>query len=334
MSRRFSSVMALLILCAFVSTVGDAVAAGRVMRKSQTKSEAPAAEKHYNKVTLECGVKDIVNSLGMRLIKIPAGRFVMGSPAAEAGREDSETQHEVEITQPFYMATTEVTQAQWKSLMKSEPSDVRACGADCPVERVSWFDAIEFCNALSRAENLTACYLRRGMRVRNMAGCSGYRLPTEAEWEYAARAGTSTATYGDPVTFKGISNAPELEPIAWYSGNCDAAYDGAADCSGWLERPQPGRRCGPQPVAGRQPNVWGLYDMLGNVGEWVQDWYGPYDARAAVDPQGPLRGEMRVWRGGSWVSLARFSRAAARLYYKPTEAMNEVGFRVVKSAQE
>jgi formylglycine-generating enzyme required for sulfatase activity len=181
-------------------------------------------------------------------VRIAGGTFTMGSPSSELGWDSDETQHEVTLTRDFWLQTTEVTQGAYQALMGSNPSSFTACGASCPVEQVSWYDAIAYANARSRAEGLPECYDGEGNVIggTTVYECCGYRLPTEAEWEYAARAGMSTATYrgdltGDPFS---CDPQPSLDSIAWFCGN-------AGDQT--------------QVVGGKAPNAWGLYDMLGNV---------------------------------------------------------------------
>ncbi len=229
-------------------------------------------------------------------VEIPAGVFMMGSPSSEEGRYDDETQREVRITRPFWLKTTEVTQGEWESVMGSNPSHFSSCGKNCPVENVSWFDAIGYMNKLSEREGLERCYESDG-RFKGLR-CTGYRLPTEAEWEYAARAGTTGARYGS------------LDSVGWYRGNS-------------------GRRT--QAVGQKTPNAWGLYDMLGNVYEWVQDWYGAYPSGAVVDPLGPYSGARRVYRGGYWDGGARYLRAAIRGDGTPGVRSNRIGFRLSRS---
>jgi hypothetical protein len=220
--------------------------------------------------------KDLLSG-GYRLI--PAGSFVMGSPEDEECHKNNETQHQVEITQPFLIKTTPVTQAQWQAVMGDNPAHFQ--GDDRrPVEHVSWEDAVRFCEGLSAQTG--------GM----------YRLPTEAEWEYACRAGTTGAHYGD------------LDAIAWYSKNANRTT---------------------QPVAQKQPNAWGLYDMFGNVWEWCLDWYDRYPSDPQRDPKGPPSGGRRVIRGGAWNDGARYCRAAQRNDYTPSNRYGVVGFRPARS---
>jgi formylglycine-generating enzyme required for sulfatase activity len=218
----------------------------------------------------------------------------MGSPRSEDGRYDDEMQHHVTISRPFWLQATEVTQGQWQALMGTNPSYFDGCGRDCPVEEVNWEDAVAYLNSLSDQEGLARCY--DGDRFKGL-GCEGYRLPTEAEWEYAARAGTTGARYGD------------LDAIAWYDGNA-------------------GRRT--RPVGHKSPNGWGIHDMLGNVWEWVQDWYGPVDT-AATDPTGPSSGGIRVVRGGGWDHGASDLRAPNRFGNSQGFRYFNLGFRVARS---
>ena len=206
---------------------------------------------------------------------IPPGSFIMGSPPTDmqAG-EDERPAHEVTISRSFEMLTTPVTQSLWTSAMGGDRSPSRFSGADRPVERVSWLDAVMFCNTLSRAAGLDEAYFVGGQAVRWKGFDSlGYRLPTEAEWEYACRAGTTGARYG------------ELDAVAWHDDNSGGES---------------------HPVGQKQPNAWGLYDMLGNVYEWCGDGYGPYPTGSATDPVGPSDVPDRVYRGGSWWDDARY----------------------------
>lgn len=232
-------------------------------------------------------------------VKIPAGRFTQGSPSSEYGHDDNEVQREVTISRAFLLKATEVTQGEWRALMGNNPSHFSACGDDCPVENVSWFDAVDYLNRLSTQEGFESCYAISGESVTFKGlSCKGYRLPTEAEWEYAARAGTTGATYG------------ALSQTAWYADNS-------------------GKKT--HAVGQKQANAWGLYDMLGNVWEWTGDWYGNYGSGPATDPVGPATGSFRVARGCSWPYVTRFCRAALRNYGEPAIRNRDVGFRPARS---
>ena len=247
--------------------------------------------------TVEQQTSGFTNSLGMEFVRIPAGTFMMGSPTDEPGRLSDETQHQVTLTRDYYMMTTEVTQAQWEDVMGGNPSFFSDCGGDCPVETVSWEDIQDFILALNASEGQT------------------YRLPTEAEWEYAARAETTTAFYNGGITNTGCTPLdPNLNQIGWYCGNDNV--DGNSTT---------------HPVAQKQPNDWGLYDMSGNVWEWCQDWYGSYLDGAVTDPTGSDTGSDRVLRGGSWYDNARDCRSAYRLSYTPSDPKNIFGFRLALS---
>lgn len=242
------------------------------------RSEPPAPGETYT------------NSLGMTFKSIPAGTFTMGSPTDEPGRSSNETQHQVTLSQSFYMQTTEVTQGQWQSVMGSNPSHFQDCGDGCPVEQVSWDDIQDFLTAL------------------NSRGEGTYRLPTEAEWEYAARAGSITAFPSGDITVTDCEYDTNLDAVGWYCGNADVAYDGCEDWSTYNGKP-----CvGTHPAAQKQPNAWGLYDMIGNVWEWCQDWYGDYPSASVYDPEGPTVGSSRVTRGGTWYAKPQYCRTAYR----------------------
>jgi formylglycine-generating enzyme required for sulfatase activity len=251
--------------------------------------------------------ESFTNDFGMTFNLIPAGTFTMGSPAAESGRDDNEIQHQVTLTQAFYMQTTEVTQGQWRAVMGENPSYFQNCGDNCPVETVSWDDVQEF---LARI---------------NAQSTDGYeyRLPTEAQWEYAARAGSETAFCGGDIT-EPTGNDPILNTLGWYDENSDAGYEG---CLEWSD----GRCIGPQPVAGRNANEWGLFDMHGNVWEWCSDWYGDYPTGSVTDPVGPSSGALRVLRGGSWFNTARLCRSADRGRGTPGNRSINFGFRLAAS---
>ena len=251
----------------------------------------------------------------------------MGSPVGEPGRDNNEVQHVVEITRPFYLQTHPVTQSEWRELMGNNPSYFSSSGDDYPVEQVSWYEAIAYANARSREEGLEECYLLQGWSHRAGAGpecssvlfrglhCSGYRLPTEAEWEYAARAGGETAFHNGPIIESGNGSDPNLDEIGWYRDNS---------------------RDSTHPVGEKAPNAWGLHDMLGNVWEWAWDWSGfdYYDKSPFQDPTGPSEGASRIMRGGSWYDQASCARAAKRNGLDPRLRHDSLGFRLARSSGE
>jgi hypothetical protein len=220
------------------------------------------------------------------------------------GREDDEIRHEVTLTQDFYMQTTEVTQEQWQAVMGQNPSYFPNCGPNCPVDSVSWDDVQVFIERLNaqRADGYK------------------YRLPTEAEWEYAARAGSNTAFCEGDIT-EPEGNDPILNTLGWYGENSDASYEGC--------REQDDGGCtGTQPVGGKNPNAWGLFDMHGNLSEWCSDWYGDYPANSITDPQGPSSGNSRVLRSGGWYLEPWHCRSANRRWDEPGSRGNGGGFRL------
>ena len=228
------------------------------------------------------------NSIGMKFVKIAAGPFMMGSPESDKDAEgDEKPQHRVNLTKDFYMGQYPVTQAAWQAVMGGNPSHFK--GANRPVECVSWVDAQEFIRKLNQKE-----------------GTDAYRLPTEAEWEYACRAGRTTRyTFGD--------NPDELKNYAWYGGSDNGTH----------------------PVGKKNANAWGLYDMHGNVWEWVEDGYEKdyYQRSPSSNPCNLAQNSktFRVLRGGSWLYAPQYLRAANRDYGNPSTRYSSVGFRLAKT---
>ncbi|MCB9507004.1 MAG: SUMF1/EgtB/PvdO family nonheme iron enzyme [Myxococcales bacterium] len=245
-------------------------------------------------------------------VRVEAGTFTMGSPTSETGRGRDERQVEVTITRPFAIQIEEVTQAQWAAAMYGTPDHFEACGPDCPMVDVTWTEAVRYANRLSVLEGLETCYsvTADGVEWPRGLDCVGYRLPTEAEWEYAARAGSTSAFPNGGLENTGRSTLdPRLTLVGWYGGNSHVDYAGGIDCSTATSQTD---KCGPQPARSRRANAWGLFDTAGNVAEWVWDRYGAYPDGAVTDPTGPQSGDQRVIRGGSWRDTAERCRSAAR----------------------
>jgi len=237
------------------------------------------------------------NSISVKMVLIHPGEFMMGS---SNGDEDERPVHRVTLTQPFYMGATEVTAAQWESVIGSKAPNSK--GADHPVHSVNWYQCVEFCRKLTEKEEAEGL----------LPVGAVYRLPTEAEWEYACRAGSETDyCFGDDPN--------ELDDYTWYGGNSGGHM---------------------HPVAEKKPNAWGLYDMHGNAYESCQDWYGPYDAPDAVDPTGPADGKFRVVRVGSYCGptqhpeSSRGCRSATRSKTTPDYTSATLGFRLVRTVPE
>jgi formylglycine-generating enzyme required for sulfatase activity len=237
------------------------------------------------------------NSIGMEFILCPAGTFMMGSMRMwpyknNVGNTRNQPVHQVTLTQPFYMGKYPVKQAQWFAVMGSYQSHFVGPLADRPVEMVSWEDAQKFIKKLNQKEKTKR-----------------YRLPTEAEWEYAARAGTTTEFFWG-------EDEKKLSEYAWFNESACENFVGST-----------------HPVGQKKANPWGLHDVYGNVSEWVQDWWSDYTAAACIDPRGPASGDSRVMRGGSWGSIDRNCRSAVRNYDTPGYRHNSVGFRLALSPE-
>jgi formylglycine-generating enzyme required for sulfatase activity len=257
----------------------------------------------------------------LRFVRVEPGEAALGSPDDEPCRSDDEEARTATIGRAFSMATTEVTRAAFESLMGYDPSFVKECGSSCPVESVSWHEAAAFCNALSTREKRSPCYRcdpDRGEQARcteaadPIVSCSGYRLPTEVEWEHAARAASSAAFSRGPIE-SCMTEDTVASRVGWYKVN-----------SGGLTHP----------VGQKLANRLGLYDMHGNVSEWVGDWYAAdTGADAAVDPVGPPKGTEKVLRGGDWYHNASHARSAHRERIRPDKRLSYVGFRCVRTLE-
>jgi formylglycine-generating enzyme required for sulfatase activity len=240
-------------------------------------------------ITINPSGSKVTNSLSMSFKYISPGAFLMGSLSYEMGRYDDETSHQVTLTHGFYMQTTELTQGQWEAVMGINPSYF-LYGDDYPVERVSWEDAQGFIAAINGRKEGT------------------YRLPTEAEWEYACRAGSTTAFADGDITKQYCENDPNLSAMGWYCYNADDTT---------------------HPVAQKRANAWGLYDMHGNLWEFCSDWYDSYPTEPVTNPEGPGTGDYRVFRGGSWYDFAGNCRSAVRSYNTQETQGNYIGLRLV-----
>jgi len=261
-------------------------------------------------------------------VLIRAGTFVMGSAPDEPNRYTNEQQHEVTLTHDYELAATEVTQKQFAELLGYNPSRFRDCPS-CPVETVTWHEAAAYTNALSARAGLTACYTCMGSGAgvscevaKEFAGaaiytCPGYRLPIDAEWEHAYRAGTKTPLYNGTGEARLRATCTEkdatLDEIGWYCANSDKRS---------------------HPVGQKKPNPWGLYDLSGNVWEWCHDKYvAVLGAAKATDPWGIASSSVNVVRGGSWEYFGRGMRAATRGWYRPGYRGDHHGLRVARTAR-
>ncbi len=231
------------------------------------------------------------------MVFVEGGTFTMGS---NDGQSDEKPVHQVTVSS-FLIGRTEVTQALWESVMGKNPSNFK--GSDRPVEQVSWYDVVEFCNKLSENEGLQKAYSGSGEKISCNFNSNGYRLPTEAEWEYAARGGNKSKGYK-------YSGSNDIAEVGWYAGNSGNQT---------------------KDVSGKRPNELGMYDMSGNVWEWCWDWYGNYSSGSQTDPRGPNSGSYRVLRGGSWAFDAVYCRVAFRDSNTPDDRYSVLGFRIVRT---
>ncbi len=253
-------------------------------------------------------------------VLIEGGSFLMGSPDSEPWRSEDETQHTVTVSD-FYISPYELTQTEYEAVTGENPSNFS--GENLPVENISWLDAIAYCNARSEQEGLTPAYTIEGQNVTWNREADGYRLPTEAEWEYACRAGTQT-----PFN---TENSPSAEEVNYY-GHYPYEIEGNYFSQDNLDT-KPGQyRETTVEVGSFEPNAFGLYDMHGNVSEWVWDYYGAYPAEEQTDPTGPETGSLRVYRGGGWNDFAKNMRSAYRATLEPELASFNIGIRLVRNA--
>ncbi|MBS1911606.1 MAG: SUMF1/EgtB/PvdO family nonheme iron enzyme [Bacteroidetes bacterium] len=261
-------------------------------------------------------------SITIEMIPLTGGTFIMGRIIPHPGYSEEDTAHSVTLS-AFSIGKYEVTNEQWRDVVGTNPS--RFKDADNPVDSVSWYDCVTFCNLLSQREGLTPAYVINGDNTTCNFNANGYRLATEAEWEYACRAGTATDYYNGDL----VDQNPSNNRAASYS-------DSRLNAIGWYNQNSAGSS---HPVGGKLPNAFGLYDMSGNVTEWVWDWNASrYSSKPATDPTGPASKAQaslpwRMCRGGSWANVAKAfdCRSSFRISYLPSSTWDGVGFRVVRS---
>lgn len=306
--------MALLMLC---SCGNKAAESDVVFSESNSADETvPANEEMTSEKA------DAIKPPSENFVLISGGTFEMGSPETENWRSEDETQHSVTVSD-FYMSQYELTQAEYAEVMGSNPSSF--LGDSLPVENVTWLDAVAYCNARSKAEGLTPVYSIDGQTVAWDCSADGYRLPTEAEWEYACRAGTTT-----PFNTETSISAEEANYYGHYPYEIEGNYFAQENLT-----TKPGEyRQTTVEVDSFSPNAWGLYNMHGNVSEWVWDYYGAYNAQPQTDPTGAETGTLRVYRGGGWNDFAKNMRSAYRATLAEDKGSFNIGIRLVRNAAD
>ncbi|MBK8857448.1 MAG: formylglycine-generating enzyme family protein [Opitutaceae bacterium] len=333
MRHHFTPVHLRCLLAAGLLAVGGA---GCTREDAKPPARPPFASGRLLAATPVNGQSFTLDGIALDLLPIPAGTFRMGSPFAEPGHTVLESpQTWVTISRPYWLGRTAVTHEQWRTLMGTDLADqvrkafpaeanpirLLAGTADAvPMHFVTWREAMAFCARLNERAR-TEGWLPVGYE---------FTLPTEAQWEYACRAGGTDATYAGPLEVRGENNAPVLDAIAWYAGNSSVGYRGRGwDTADWPEKQYPGGLAGVRLVAQKQANAWGLHDMLGNVYQWCRDHPASALPGGAVkDPAGPARGADNIVRGGSWHSPAVYCRAAHRTWNNPDVRSQFIGFRI------
>jgi len=253
---------------------------------------------NLNQVTNIEIVMEEGSDISDNMVFVEGGTFTMGS---NDGESDEKPTHKVTLSD-FYLGKYEVTQREWREVMGKNPLFFK--GDNLPVEMISWYDAVEFCNKISMKDGLKPCYKIDGKNTICNFDANGYRLPTEAEWEYVARGGHKLSGYK-------YSGSNTINDVAWYENNSNSRTHS---------------------VGGKKPNELGIYDMTGNVWEWCWDWYGDYSSSSVTDPKGSSSGKSRILRGGSWRSKDRNNRLANRDRGNPDSRYSDSGFRVVVSS--
>ncbi len=294
MKKSLNSLVTLVCLCAIIAAMTGASRRGRNFRHHRRENPPVRQAAKLDKLELFTVPLALdADAQKLELVKIPAGSFTMGSPEDEIGRFKDEREHQVTLTRAYWIGKYEVTQEQWLAVMEQDPSFF--IGRNQPVENISWIEAKLFCDKLNE---LYGDKLPDGYR---------FDLPTEAQWEYACRAGTHTALNSGNNLTKRTGHCSNMNVVGWYGKN------------------SPGKV---QPVGGKMPNAWGLYDMHGNVIEWCRDWYASYPKGDSIDPAGPKTGAERVCRGAGLQRPARYCRSAFRSKFLQEIHNYYLGFRL------
>lgn len=316
MKKLLSLLVSLSLVCSLVGCSQPA--------DQQTENSSATSDEAKEIISLEVAEQEVSENpeknIPKNFVLIKGGSFQMGSPESEAWRSADETQHLVTVSD-FYMSKYELTQKEYEEITGNNPSNFK--GDNLPVENISWLDAVAYCNAKSEQDGFTPVYTIDGQTVSWDRSANGYRLPTEAEWEYACRAGTTTPFY--------MENSPSAEEANYY-GHYPYEIENNYFSQGNLQV-QPGEyRQTTVPVDSFSENPYGLYNMHGNISEWVWDYYGEYPTDGQIDPTGPDSGTLRVYRGGGWNDFAKNMRSAYRATLEQDKASFNLGVRLVLNA--